>query len=53
MSGMVGKTYLLRGEPVTVIAKWLGNGCPRNVLLRLADGTLTCRSFRGLRKVQP
>lgn len=46
---MVGLTYLLRGEPVTVLAKWRGNHCPRNVLLRLPNGTLTVRPFRGLR----
>jgi hypothetical protein len=46
---MIGRTYLMRGERVTVIARWAGRG-PRNVLLRLDDGTLLVRPFRGLRK---
>lgn len=48
MSGMIGKTYLLRGEPVTVICRWAGQG-PRNVLLEQPDGTRLVRPFRGLR----
>lgn len=43
------RTYLLRGEPVTVLARWSGRG-PRNVWIRRADGTETIRPFRGLRK---
>ena len=47
---MIGKVYLLRGEPVMVLARaeWL-KGTPRNVLILLADGTQTIRPFRGLR----
>jgi hypothetical protein len=48
---MIGNVYLLRGEPVMVLARasWQ-QGTPRNVLLLLADGTMTVRPFRGLRK---
>lgn len=48
-TGMVGRTYLLRGEPVVVVARWAGNRCPRNVLIRYPDGRLSVRPFRGLR----
>lgn len=67
-SGMVGRRYLERGQPVTVLAHWarqpvgrpggivwpLGppKGAPRNVLIRRADGTLTVRPFRGLRRMR-
>lgn len=65
---MVGRTYLERGEPVVVVARWRDTPpvplppfvawhpspprptAPRNVLIRRADGTLACRSFRGLRR---
>lgn len=47
---MVGSTYLLRGQTVVVLARWRGNGCPKNVLLQLPDGSKTVRPFRGLRK---
>ena len=47
---MIGKTYLERGAPVVVLARWAGNGTPRNVLIRRADGTLVVRPFRGLRR---
>lgn len=50
-AGMVGRTYLLRGERVTVLARWAGTHCPRNVLLELRDGSKTVRPFRGLRKM--
>ena len=50
---MVGKTYLLRGEPVKVLARWAGNGCPKNVLLEREDGSRTVRPFRGLRSAGP
>lgn len=47
---MIGKTYLLRGEPVVVLARWNGpKGCPRNVLIEFADGSKSVRPFRGLR----
>ena len=45
---MVGKTYLERGRPVTVLVRWSGRG-PRNVLIRREDGSLVVRPFRGLR----
>lgn len=46
---MIGRTYLERGRPVVVVARWGGNG-PRNVLVRREDGTLVVRPFRGLRR---
>lgn len=46
---MIGRTYLERGRPVVVLVRWAGKG-PRNVLIRRADGTLTVRPFRGLRR---
>ena len=49
---VVGRTYLERGRPVVVVARWLGQGPPRNVLIRRDDGTLVVRPFRGLRKVR-
>ncbi|MCP2336984.1 hypothetical protein [Actinomadura rupiterrae] len=47
---MIGRTYLERGHPVVVLARWGTGGGPRNVLIRRADGTLTIRPFRGLRR---
>ena len=49
---MIGKTYILRGEPVVVLCRWAGTG-PRNVLIQSADGTLSVRPFRGLRVPKP
>jgi acetyl esterase len=46
---MIGKTYLERGKPVTVLARWNGKG-PRNVLIQREDGSRVVRPFRGLRK---
>jgi acetyl esterase len=46
---MVGRVYLERGERVTVLARWGGDG-PRNVLVERADGTRVVRPFRGLRR---
>lgn len=46
---MIGRTYLERGSPVVVLARWAGKG-PRNVLIRREDGELVVRPFRGLRK---
>lgn len=46
---MVGRTYLLKGQPVVVLARWRGKTCPRNVLIQIADGSKTVRPFRGLR----
>src|ERR1700747_3085925 len=47
---MVGKTYLERGKPVVVLARWGKGGGPRNVLIQREDGTKVIRPFRGLRK---
>lgn len=49
---MVGRTYLLAGAPVVVVARWNGKHCPRNVLIRDQAGKLSVRPFRGLRKLQ-
>jgi acetyl esterase len=49
---MVGRTYLERGEPVVVLARWGPGGGPRNVLIRRQDGTVTVRPFRGLRALE-
>ena len=46
---MTGRTYLERGEPVTVVARWGGPG-PRNVLIERAGGARVVRPFRGLRR---
>ena len=50
---MVGRTYLERGRPVVVLARWGSGGGPRNVLIRRDDGTKTVRPFRGLRRAGP
>ena len=47
---MIGRTYLERGSPVVVLARWVPGGGPQNVLIRRADGTVTVRPFRGLRR---
>lgn len=47
---MIGRSYLERGLPVIVLARWGPGGGPRNVLIRRADGQLVVRPFRGLRK---
>jgi acetyl esterase len=46
---VVGRVYLERGEPVTVLIAWAGPG-PRNVLIRRASGEKVVRPFRGLRR---
>lgn len=53
MPDMVGRTYLERGKPVTVLkrASWTAGG-PRNVLIRRETGELVVRGFRGLRKLE-
>ncbi len=48
---MIGRIYLERGEPVTILIRWRNGGGPRNVLIRRQDGTLVVRPFRGLRKL--
>lgn len=50
--GIVGRTYLERGEPVVIVTQWRtghGPGGPRNVRIRRADGSEDVRPFRGLR----
>lgn len=49
LGACAGRTYLERGAPVVVLRGWRGKG-PRNVLIQRADGTLTVRPFRGLRR---
>jgi acetyl esterase len=49
---VIGRTYLLRGESVTVLQRWGAGGGPRNVLIQRADGSRVVRPFRGLRRVQ-
>jgi hypothetical protein len=48
---MIGRCYLLKGEPVVVTRKWNGAG-PRNVMILRPDGTFTVRPFRGLRRLR-
>jgi acetyl esterase len=50
MSGITGRTYLERGAPVVILTQWGPGGGPRNVRIRRADGTVTVRPFRGLRR---
>lgn len=45
----VGRRYLLRGQPVRLLALGRGPG-PRNALIEHADGRRTIRPFRGLRR---
>lgn len=47
---MIGRVYLERGQPVTVLIRWGPGGGPRNVLIRRGDGQLVVRPFRGLRR---
>ena len=47
---MIGRVYLERGKPVTVLAHWGSGGGPRNVLIQREDGSKVVRPFRGLRK---
>jgi hypothetical protein len=51
---VIGSTYLLRGVPVVVLARWgfikgEKRTGPRNVLVEFPDGSRTVRPFRGLR----
>src|SRR5579859_5507002 len=48
--GMVGRIYLERGKPVTVLERWGKGGGPRNVLIERGDGSKVVRPFRGLRR---
>ena len=47
---MIGRTYLERGEPVVVVARWGAGGGPKNVLVQRVAGNRVVRPFRGLRK---
>jgi acetyl esterase len=47
---IIGRRYLEKGRPVTVLKKWGPGGGPRNVLIRREDGSEVVRPFRGLRK---
>lgn len=47
---IVGRTYLERGQAVTVLVQWGRGGGPRNVAVRRADGSVVVRPFRGLRR---
>jgi hypothetical protein len=51
-SAVIGRTYLERGQPVTLLIRWGPGGGPRNVMIRRADGTLIVRPFRGLRRTR-
>lgn len=46
---VTGRTYLLGGIPVVVLAAWGPGGGPRNVRVLFSDGRVTVRPFRGLR----
>lgn len=64
---VIGRVYLERGEPVTVLARWAApvaatapdwikwhrspRSAPRNVLIERADKSRAVRPFRGLRKI--
>jgi acetyl esterase len=64
---ITGRSYLERGEPVTVLIQWRhstgvpsphvlwvkppARTGPRNVLIERADGSRVIRGFRGLRKM--
>lgn len=64
---IAGRRYLLRGQEVTVLIQWAtprsdpaatarplvctSRTAPRNVPVRLPDGTVTVRPFRGLRRI--
>jgi hypothetical protein len=63
---MIGRVYLERSRPVTVLARWAVThppasdavtwlrspkaSAPRNVLIEREDGSRTVRPFRGLRR---
>lgn len=47
---IIGRRYLLKGRPVTVLKRWGPGGGPRNVLIEREDGTRDVRPFRGLRR---
>lgn len=41
---MIGRSYLERGTPVTVLIRWGPGGGPRNVLIRRPSGQLAVLS---------
>lgn len=45
---IIGRRYLLKGRPVTVLKRWGPGGGPRNVLIEREDGTRDVRPFRGV-----
>lgn len=49
---ILGRRYLEKGRPVTVLKKWGPGGGPRNVLIEREDGTKVVRPFRGLRRIE-
>jgi hypothetical protein len=65
VTGIAGRIYLERGQPVTVVVQWRTghqpvlsglvawlrppHRAPRNVLIRRASGVLVVRPLRGLR----
>ncbi len=49
---LVGRTYLLAGAPVVVLIAWAPGAAVKNVMLRLAGGSVTIRPFRGLRRAK-
>ena len=50
-ANLVGRSYLLAGDVVTVEVAWGPGAAVKNVLLRRPDGSITIRPFRGLRKI--
>jgi hypothetical protein len=54
---VIGRCYLLAGEPVVVLTQWglksrgETHGGPRNVRILFVDGSRTVRPFRGLRRL--
>jgi hypothetical protein len=53
VSGITGRTYYERGQPVVVVIRWGVGAGPRNVLIQRADGVRVVRPFRGLRRNPP
>jgi hypothetical protein len=47
---VIGRIYLERGRPVTLLVRWGPGGGPRNVMILRGDGTIVVRPFRGLRR---
>lgn len=57
-AGIVGRAYLERSRPVTVLIQWgvqshgETRGGPRNVLIERVGGEHVVRPFRGLRRIR-